>query len=108
VSRAAEDAMLGRLPMTGPVALDVRVIMDIPASKPPKWKAKALTGEILPTVKPDFDNLTKLLADAVNKIIWLDDKQVVRHTFDKRYGPQPMIVFTAREIIDPEIEDLLS
>ena len=38
-----------------------------------------------PTVKPDIDNLAKLVMDGINGLWFPDDAQVVRLTLEKRY-----------------------
>lgn len=98
LSGAAQDAMDGRLPLDGPVELTMRAVLGVPASWSKRKQADALTGALLPTVKPDADNLVKLVMDALNTIVWKDDKQVVRCVIDKRYGPQPCVVITAKPI----------
>ena len=38
------------------------------------------------TKRPDADNLAKILADAMNKIVYVDDAQVASLIVQKRYG----------------------
>lgn len=85
---AAQLAMNGRPPFDGPLALEVTMYMPVPPSKPARFKAAALAGEIRPTVKPDWDNGGKL-TDALNLIVWIDDKQVVDATVRKFYSDRP-------------------
>ena len=66
-------------PVSGPVVMGVKVYLPIPASKPKKFKAAAMAGEIRPTTKPDLDNLLKHLKDCCKGIFWQDDKQVVEY-----------------------------
>lgn len=44
-----------------------------------------------PVVKPDLDNLLKLVGDAGTGYVWPDDKQIVRAVVEKRYavGTEP-------------------
>lgn len=50
------------------------------------WLARPKTVErSSPSVKPDLDNLVKAVADALNKIAWADDGQIVRIEAEKRY-----------------------
>ncbi len=44
---------------------------------------------VWPTVRPDADNYGKLALDALNKLAWEDDAQVVRMTVVKRYDDNP-------------------
>ena len=85
---AAQEAMGGRPPLEGPLAVDVVIRMPVPVSKPKKWQAAALAGEIRPTKKPDADNFAKML-DACNLIAWVDDSQIVRLVVEKFYSDQP-------------------
>lgn len=48
-----------------------------------------------PTVTPDLDNLLKTVMDAANKILWVDDCQIVQLTASKIYGsPKIILAFT--------------
>lgn len=85
---AAQFAMEGRPPLDGPLELDVVMYMAVPASKNRKWREAALRGEIRPTVKPDWDNGGKL-TDALNLIVWIDDKQIVDGRVRKFYSDRP-------------------
>ena len=60
-----------KTPMEGPVGIEIRVV----------WSGKGH--------KADIDNLTKGIMDAVNMIVWHDDKQVD-------------VIRTQREIGEPE------
>ena len=45
-----------------------------------------MSHEILPTSKPDVDNVIKGIFDAMNEIVWKDDKQAVDVSIRKRYS----------------------
>lgn len=54
-----------------------------------------------PTVKPDLDNLTKAIKDALNGICWHDDGQICRLVLTKEYcstGQPPGVWIGVREI----------
>mgnify|MGYP000907452258 CR=1 FL=1 len=85
---AAQAAMAGMAPLDGPLVVDICTYMDIPQSKPKKWRAAALAGEIRPTKKPDYDNFAKI-CDALNLIVWVDDAQVVDGRIRKFYSDRP-------------------
>ena len=89
VALFAAQAMAGRPLLTGPVNLQMRVDFAIPASWSQKKQRAAEAGLILPTVKPDADNILKALCDAINGVVWKDDVQVVDLTLKKRYSVQP-------------------
>jgi Holliday junction resolvase RusA-like endonuclease len=58
--------------------LELRFDFIKPKSAPKKRKH--------PIVRPDFDNLTKLTCDAMNKLCYHDDAQIVRVLIEKRYS----------------------
>lgn len=87
---AAKIAMDGRKPLSGPLYVTVEAIMPIPQSWSKKKKAAAISGDVQPTVTPDADNLLKC-TDALNQIVWIDDKQIVDCRVSKRYGERPML-----------------
>jgi Holliday junction resolvase RusA-like endonuclease len=85
-------------PIRGAVEFHMLIEKPIPDSWSKKRKNLALTGEILPTVIPDFDNYAKLASDALKGVVWLDDKQVTDAHIKKRYSLQPKLVLTIRQI----------
>jgi Holliday junction resolvase RusA-like endonuclease len=87
---AAQSVMAGRPLLIGPLNVVVMAFMQIPASKPAKWKTKALSGDLRPTSKPDADNLIKCL-DSFNKVVWVDDSQIVQLVITKRYSERPRL-----------------
>ena len=82
----AEEAMVGRELIAGAVAVTILLFITPPASWSNKKMLQALSHEILPTTKPDIDNVIKGIFDAMNEIVWNDDKQVVDFTLRKRYS----------------------
>ena len=96
---AAQTAMNGHPPMDGPLALDITMKFPVPSSKPKKWREAALRGEIRPTVKPDWDNGGKL-TDALNLVVWIDDKQIVEATVSKVYSESPGMWVKVRPIFE--------
>ena len=47
-----------------------------------------------PTVRPDWDNLGKMVSDALNGLAYHDDKQIVSATVEKQYGDPERIEIT--------------
>ena len=78
-------------PLDGPIAVYVEALFAIPASWSIRQHDRALAGAILPTGRPDVDNLLKIL-DALNGVVWFDDKQIVTATIKKRYSNTPALV----------------
>lgn len=58
----------------------------IAGSWPKKRQAAAREGRIRPTGKPDVDNVLKLIFDAGNKLLWLDDAQVSSLVIERIYS----------------------
>jgi Holliday junction resolvase RusA-like endonuclease len=71
-------------PIKTAVRLTVHIIHGVPVSWPKK--KQALANTLYPTVKPDVDNVVKLVMDALNGVAWVDDKQVVSLSVLKEYG----------------------
>ncbi len=96
-------AMAGKPPLDEAVSVVMHAHLPIPESWSAKKRAAALAGEIMPTGKPDFDNLQKVL-DGLNHhpprfkgdrekrpIIWRDDSQIVASQFIKTYSADPRL-----------------
>ena len=96
--RACAVDQTGRHLLTSPVSL----VMEISVAPPASWSAKkrkqALAGDLHPSDKPDLDNCIKLICDALNGIVWHDDKQVVRVTARKFYAPDPSTTLRICEV----------
>jgi len=82
----AAEAMTGRSMIEGAVSVTVNFHTVPPASWSKKKRLAALAGDVLPTSKPDIDNCLKGIFDAMNSIVWLDDKQACSVTVTKRYA----------------------
>ena len=61
-------------------ALNARVIIaqTVPRSYPKKLREKCLAHKVVPTKKPDIDNVLKAVFDALNGFAYEDDKQIVQ------------------------------
>jgi Holliday junction resolvase RusA-like endonuclease len=83
-------AMRGRAPLEGALKVVVTAYMSVPASWSGAKKARADTHEIRPSVKPDADNILKIL-DALNGVVWRDDAQIVEAHVVKVYSREPRL-----------------
>ncbi len=97
VKLAATEAMHGLGPSAAPIYLTIEMRMQIPASWSGKRRALAAAGHILPTKKPDADNILKGIKDGCNGIVWRDDAQVVRIGIGKIYADIPCAVVCISE-----------
>ena len=82
----------------GPISLQCIFYMPIPKSWSKKKQHQASIHSIQPTVKPDVDNMLKLVKDALNGVIWKDDKQVVHVNARKLYSQDPRTEIFIEEI----------
>lgn len=85
-------AMRGRAPLDEPLALRVFAMMPIPASWSNKKKDAAVAGIVLPATVPDDDNIRKIVGDALNGVVWVDDRKIVRSLIVKEYAEKPGVI----------------
>lgn len=81
-----------------PLKAIIDVYMPIPKSFSKKKYEQALSGEIRPTVKPDCDNIAKNINDALNGIVYPDDKQIVSLTVNKIYSDNEFVKVIIEEV----------
>lgn len=98
VRMAAHEAMAGAAPSSFPCAVSIWAFCSVPASWSNKKRAKALAGEVMPTGKPDLDNLEKAILDGMNKIVFRDDAVVCDVIKRKRYAETPRVQVIVREL----------
>lgn len=77
--------------LDGQYSIEVTAYYPIPASRPKAWQDMAKAAQIRPIVKPDGDNILKLVCDALNGICWRDDAQAVIQIVSKHYGEEPRL-----------------
>lgn len=98
----ARSAMVGRRPFEGPVLLDVFAVLPIPKSWPKMKQLRARQGFLLPTCKPDGDNIVKVCGDSLNGIVYVDDAQAADTIIRKRYGTDPRVEITVTPLSEEE------
>lgn len=71
----------------GKAALSVKIdaYFSIPKSTSKKKSAMMMAGYIRPTKKPDYDNIAKIVTDALNGLVYDDDAQIVSADIEKHY-----------------------
>lgn len=75
----------GLMPTYDAVKVEIDAHFPIPKSFSKKKHEQAIRDEIKPMVKPDLDNIAKAILDAMNKTVFIDDKQVVELIVRKFY-----------------------
>ena len=96
IAIAARSRMAGKPPASIPLRVSVTAVFPIPKSWPKAKREAAEAGTLAPTVKPDVDNIAKLV-DALNGIVFEDDRQIVELSVLKAYGPEPSLSFVVQE-----------
>lgn len=86
----------GRL-FDGPVEVEIIAYMPIPLSFNKKQKADAVNLEMFPQVKPDNDNIEKIVFDALSGTAYHDDTQIVVNKTEKRFSDNSRLVVTISE-----------
>lgn len=84
--------------LEGQLEIEVQAYYSIPKSTSKKRRELMMLGEIRPTKKPDCDNVLKIIADALNKIAYNDDSQIVRAVVEKYYCENPRVEVELREV----------
>lgn len=87
-----------RFPTDSYLVLSVTAVMSIPKSASKAAKEEMKQMKRLPTVKPDGDNILKLVADALNGVAYDDDKQIIGMYVLKIYGDTPETRITISEV----------
>jgi len=85
-------------PLEGPVTMEIVALYQIPKSASKKRKEAMRRGAIKPTVRPDVDNISKIITDALNGVAYLDDKQIVECSVHKCYAEAPAVLVTISEL----------
>lgn len=67
------------------IEVTITAFMPIPRSWTKAKQAAALDGQHPHTSRPDADNLAKTVLDALNRLAWEDDSQIVRLIVEKRF-----------------------
>lgn len=98
VAFSGQSAMAGAALLDGALLVDMDIRIPVPESWSRNKRNSALAGLLMPTKKPDIDNIEKAIFDALNGVTWKDDVQVVRVTKAKRYAEVPGVRLRISEI----------
>lgn len=88
-----------------PLNVKLDFYLQVPMSKPYKWREKALNGYYRPTKRPDSDNLEKAILDGLNGTAWSDDCQIVDTTHSKWWAMEPGCMVTIKAVDIPDMDD---
>ncbi len=84
-------------PIEGPVEIKIIACFEIPKSTSKKMHEEMIQGRVTPTKKPDIDNISKIILDALNKFAYKDDTQIVYMTVIKKYAETPKVLVEIKE-----------
>jgi Holliday junction resolvase RusA-like endonuclease len=84
-------------PIKGMVKVSLMAFFSIPKSFSRKKNLDIANDICRPIVKPDIDNIVKLL-DGLNGVAWDDDSQIVELEACKKYGPNPRLLIRIEEM----------
>ena len=97
IKKVAADAMSAQSTLFCDIALDLNILVVLPAPSSLKSAGKrilAAGGTLYVFKRPDADQYVKQLMDAFNGVVWKDDSQVARLSFVKVYGDKPRMEVT--------------
>lgn len=81
-----------------PISMRIVALYPIPVSWSKRKQQLALSGDLIPG-KPDLDNVAKAVLDALNGVVYEDDKQVIRLVIEKSYSFEPRIEVYVHEVL---------
>lgn len=78
-------------PLEGRLAVTIKAYFGIPKNTSKKQKEEMLNNNISPVKKPDIDNIAKIILDALNKLAFNDDNQIIKLSVEKIYSEEEKV-----------------
>lgn len=83
----------------GPIKMTITAYYSIAKGDSKKRREQKLKGEIRPyNIKPDIDNVVKVICDALNEVAYHDDTQIVSLKAGKYFSDKPRVEVQIEEI----------
>jgi len=82
------------IPLDSALTMKIWMGLLIPKSTSKKKEGMMKMGIIKPTKRPDVDNVLKTVMDALEKLAYKNDSQIVRVVIDKNYSERPRLEIT--------------
>ena len=95
-------AAKGAASIEGAVELSICSVFEPPKSAKKSDKQMMLSGVLSPVVRPDLDNIVKSVLDALNRLAFKDDSQVVKISAVKVYGERARVIVRVGSIDEQE------
>ena len=71
------------------IAIDIIAYRSIPKNTSKKKRALMCAEKVVPITKPDWDNIGKIVSDALNGLAYRDDSQIADSRVRKMYSEEP-------------------
>lgn len=84
-------------PLEGRIAVTIKAYFGIPKNATKKQKEEMLNNNISPIKKPDIDNIAKIILDALNKLAFNDDNQIIKLSIEKIYSEEEKVYIKIEE-----------
>ena len=81
----------GVKPLEGRISVTIKAYFGIPKNASKKQREEMLNNNISPVKKPDIDNIAKILLDALNKLAFNDDNQIIKLSIEKVYSEEEKV-----------------
>ena len=85
------------IPIENRVRLTIIAYFELPKKRSKLQEVQMLADIISPTKKPDWDNIGKIISDALNKFAFRDDSQITESIIIKKYARTPKVVVKIEE-----------
>lgn len=93
-----------RWPVEALLEVDIVAYLPIPQRATKAQRAGMEAGTVLPSRKPDVDNIAKAVLDALNGVAYKDDARVHRAVVTKYYGADPRLEIRMKEAGDDGVD----
>ena len=87
-------------PSEFPVKMTIAAFFPIPASATKRFRSECQADDKPVVKKPDWDNIGKIISDALNQIAYRDDSQVYDARVVKFYSERPRTTVTIEDQIE--------
>ena len=87
-------------PLTGPVTLRLWAYFPIPKGTSKRTRELMEGGFIRRDKRPDYDNISKAVSDALNGLAYGDDGQITSASIEKLYSDRPRLEVELEECHD--------
>lgn len=89
-------------PIEGEVRATIVAFYPIPKSTSKKKTKLMKEHQLKPMVKPDIDNVCKIICDALNGVAYTDDSHITAVSIAKYYSETPRVEVKIEEVMNNE------